>query len=224
MNIKVGGDIFEDRMHYRKYSSKTAYIFAINNISANSVTLLSTLLIIIGCVYFSIPNQSSLITLLVLNEIGLFLDCIDGQLARYYKNNLKWGWVLDNFTHVLLSSMFLIAFSIRVYLTNYDFIYLVLGSIGVVSYLLDIKWLEVLNETKNTNKTSNSNFLENIKKYLNFFDDISARVVIIFALGLFENYFHFYHLISTFFILNISYNFASKTLLRTFILFKNASK
>lgn len=219
-NIKKGGDIYENRFLYREKAAEVAYHLSKIGISANMVTMLSFLLQLLGCMLLIYGKELSFLLILILNEVALFLDCVDGPLARYYKNNLVWGKILDNFLHTLISSIFIISFSLRLYAQSNNNIYLILGMVGATSYILDIKWLETLKENQKSKVESKG--LNNFKSLLRIFDDIALRLIIIFILDFFSHTMNLQYITSLFFVMNICYIFLSKIVYRGAVLFKRS--
>lgn len=218
-NIKSGGDLFEDRLIYRGFAAKIAYHLSQKGVKANTITLLSFLLLILGIILFVNPNPLYILVFILLNEASLFLDCVDGPLARYYKNNLIWGKIMDNFFHALVSALFIIGFSLHIYNQGGNVAYLILGQIGALTYILDVKWLETLATKAKAKGTSDSVVIDKIKNLLRLFDDITSRLIIIFIFEIISINQSFALLPELFLILNVTYNVFTKLIYRTAKLF-----
>ena len=92
------------RILYRPLSFITSSVCANLGISANSVSYFSTLIAIIACILFIIPNYICNIIGAILVNIWLLLDCTDGNIARTVKKQ-PFGDFADS-----ISSYTLVAF------------------------------------------------------------------------------------------------------------------
>ena len=92
----------EDSQEYFAYylirpiSFWIAALFALFNVSANSVTWLSLVFGLLGFFTFFIGGHESQIIASIFILIWLILDHVDGNLARYYKTQSLFGDFLDS--------------------------------------------------------------------------------------------------------------------------------
>jgi len=121
------------KLFLRDLSLPVAYLLAKFGISANAITILFLLISIAGNVLFAIPSLLTLILLIVLQELAQMLDCVDGQLARYYGVSSKYGEDFDSVAHILTSGTFMLALGLRFYFQTGLVVFLVLGGIGAFS-------------------------------------------------------------------------------------------
>lgn len=135
------GDIL-NKKYRREVSLPIAYFFAKKNISANATTLLFFIIGLIANILFIYPSIYTIFALFILYEVVQILDCVDGQLARYYGTFSIYGDLLDMFTELILSSTFIAFFGIRIYLSTSNPIFLIIGSLGAISYVLEGLWVK----------------------------------------------------------------------------------
>ena len=81
----------------RPISFWVAPLFAILNVTANSVTWLSMLFGILGMVFFLSGGYEAQVLGSICIVIWLILDHVDGNLARYYGSQSSFGDYLDSF-------------------------------------------------------------------------------------------------------------------------------
>jgi len=121
------GDIL-NKKYRREVSLPIAYFFAKKKHIAN--------------ILFIYPSIYTIFALFILYEVVQILDCVDGQLARYYGTFSIYGDLLDMFTELILSSTFIAFFGIRIYLSTSNPIFLIIGSLGAISYVLEGLWVK----------------------------------------------------------------------------------
>lgn len=67
-------------------------------------------------------------------QFGTFLDCVDGQVARFRKTTSLFGVYLDEVAHNVLNPLFLLFLSIGVWRQSGNQLYLLAGVIGILCF------------------------------------------------------------------------------------------
>lgn len=172
------------KLFLRDISLPLAYYCAKKNVSPHFVTVLFLMISLTANVLFAIPSIYTLISLIILHEIGQLLDCVDGQLARYQGISSKFGENLDSLAHILISGSFMLAFGTRLYLANNQPLFLILGGIGAFSkafeHQLIIDRQTLVNNQYFKKFYSNSRF----KRYLVYLIESLITEVRLFAIAL----------------------------------------
>lgn len=102
------------RIFYRPISFVLSSIVAEFGIMANTVSHFSTIIAIISCVCFVIPNYIVNIVGAILINVWLLLDCTDGNLARSVKKQ-PFGEFADAISSYILVGFMCTAMGISVY-------------------------------------------------------------------------------------------------------------
>lgn len=79
----------------RKASFPITYLFINSGWSANMVSILSWIVIIVAAVCLSVNNYWSMLTGVMLTNFWLVLDCVDGNIARVNKTKTFMGDFFD---------------------------------------------------------------------------------------------------------------------------------
>ena len=122
----------------RPVSFYLSVLFIELSFSANGVTWLSMLLGVIGSLFLALGSGFELIGCLLL-IIWLVLDHVDGNLARHYKTQSKYGDFLDTIACYLVLALFPLGLGVGAYFKEESFIipfYVLL--LGALSSLLSI--------------------------------------------------------------------------------------
>lgn len=126
------------RLILRDLSLPIAYLSAKRNINASQVTVLSLIVGMFAGLILAIElSPISLFVSFILFEIAQLLDCVDGQLARYYGQFSKAGLNLDTATHKLIPSIFLLSVGSNLFFQTSAIGYLISGAIGAVAFAFD---------------------------------------------------------------------------------------
>lgn len=80
----------------RKISFPFTFLFINLGFSANAVSVLSIFVAISGCACYMIPNKGCIIAAIVLINLWLVLDCVDGNIARCMKRKTVFGEFVDD--------------------------------------------------------------------------------------------------------------------------------
>ncbi len=107
----------------RKLSFYPTWLFLRLGLSANQITLLSIIVGLVGCVYFSFGGRDNFIIGAIFINVWAILDCVDGNMARLLNSSNKYGWFLDSITGFLLNSVLLFSLGIGIYFNNDNFIH-----------------------------------------------------------------------------------------------------
>lgn len=126
---RLAGPI-DAKLFLRDASLPLAYFLASKKVSANLVSIIFMITGLIANFLLPIPTLWALLASLILHEVSQLIDCVDGQLARYYGSSFKEGEALDTFITILITGTFIVAFSLRLYFETNNWVYLALGSFG----------------------------------------------------------------------------------------------
>lgn len=151
----------DEKYFVRRLVKPLIEFFKKTNISAEELTLFR---LVFGFFTVAVLFQGiyifSLISVFIYQFI-LFLDYIDGSIARY-RNNFKISWVyLDLMMHIILSFLFLLAITVSNYLKTSSSIFLISGLLTCTFFLFNNifnkkssldKWKEIHKNPKNTEK------------------------------------------------------------------------
>lgn len=99
----------------RKFSFPLTYIFINMGFSANAVSILSIVVVLAGCLCYCIPDSGWLITAVVLINLWLVLDCVDGNIARCKKQKTVFGEFVDDIGGYYIESLVYLAISVFVF-------------------------------------------------------------------------------------------------------------
>ena len=171
-SINVGADI--DDWKYSPYnclkarvyielSSLLVFVFQFTRISPNQITLMYTISGVLGGIFLTLNNNTSIIIACLIFYFKGTLDWTDGLLARIRNETSSFGHILDTWgSHVgyifFISGLFIYCFNIT---NNNIYIialicFLIIKAIDFKSYLYQQSFYEILNNTQNIDK----NFLK----------------------------------------------------------------
>ncbi len=193
----------------RKASFPLTYLFINFGWTANMVSLLSWLVIFMGAIFISINNFYFILAGIILTNLWLILDCVDGNIARCKKQKSFMGDFYDAiagygpfaFTTIALG---IAAFNTSTLFSNYleNWVFILIGGIGAMANLYtrlihqkymncffvankEIKQLENINLTDEENKKSFAYIREQVDK--NF--GVSGLFMPLLFVALFTNTF-----------------------------------
>lgn len=120
---------------HRKISIYITWLLLHSPISANQVTLLSIFLGVCGFIWILVINRDLKIIGFLLFYLYFYLDKVDGEIARYYKQESIKGICLDYIGHLIVPP--LIPLSIGAVLSNdlHSGIYLVIGALTSIAVI-----------------------------------------------------------------------------------------
>jgi len=93
---------------YRPISICFSYLVADLPISANMWTIVQIIVGVTGCVFFFLLNP---ILGILFIQLSYLFDCVDGEIARYKKQESTIGKYLDTVGHFLIIPLFYYSFS-----------------------------------------------------------------------------------------------------------------
>lgn len=135
----------------RKISFPVTYIFINNGWSANMVSVLSMIIVFVGSILLAINNFTCMLWGIILINIWLILDCVDGNIARCHKKKTFMGDFYDAVAGYAPFAFATIALGIAAFHTSYLFpskyhnYFLIIGGCGsmanIYSRLIHQKYL-----------------------------------------------------------------------------------
>ena len=84
------------KLWVRKISFLFTYIFINLGFSSNAVSLLSIFVTMIACLCFGISSNISIAVAVILINLWLILDCVDGNIARCTHKHTTYGEFIDD--------------------------------------------------------------------------------------------------------------------------------
>jgi len=120
-------------------------------ITANQVTILSTILGIIGVLFMTSKNDFYYIFGFLFICLYWILDFSDGVIARYKNCTSVRGKYLDSLGHLLVHPLMFLAIGVHLFNKSGDILYLVIGlavALVFIFYFTNHKIYQVLNENK----------------------------------------------------------------------------
>ena len=84
------------KLWVRKASFPFTYLFINLGFSPNAVSVLSIAFVLSACAGYAISTPASIITAVVLINVWLILDCVDGNIARCRKRKTTYGEFVDD--------------------------------------------------------------------------------------------------------------------------------
>lgn len=115
----------------RPISFYVTYILMRVKVTANQATLFSTLLSFLGAaLLFSTNKIVTLFGLIVLN-LWIIFDCVDGNIARTTKKSSKYGEFLDGISGYVYTTLIYISIGVNIFLNSsydYSWLYIIMGS------------------------------------------------------------------------------------------------
>jgi phosphatidylglycerophosphate synthase len=109
------------RWFYRPLSFYGSAFCANRNISANTVSFFSAIIAVLACSCFVYDNHSSRVIGAVLCNFWLFLDCVDGNIARSVKKQ-AFGAFADSMSSYILVGLLCTSLGIAAYFDGGIFI------------------------------------------------------------------------------------------------------
>jgi phosphatidylserine synthase len=100
-------------MYMRELSLHIDPYLVNTRISPNQLTYLMVVVGVIGGAVLLVPGLTGAILAVVLFQIYLLLDCVDGEVARWRKQTSITGVYLDRIGHYLCEAALLVGFGVR---------------------------------------------------------------------------------------------------------------
>jgi phosphatidylglycerophosphate synthase len=123
----------------RKLSFPFTFIFINLGFSAWAASITSIFVALLGCILLSVDSESTRIIGIVLIELWLVLDCVDGNIARVSKTSSVMGEFVDALSGYFISGYVYIAIGIAGYFTTgiileeHKYILIIMGAIASIS-------------------------------------------------------------------------------------------
>jgi phosphatidylglycerophosphate synthase len=107
------GEHWAGRLYMREISLHIDPYLVNTKITPNQLTYLMVVVGVLGGAALLIPGLTGAILAVVLFQIYLLLDCVDGEVARWRKQTSITGVYLDRVGHYLCEAALLVGFGIR---------------------------------------------------------------------------------------------------------------
>lgn len=99
----------------RKLSFPFTYLFINLGFSPNAVSVVSIFAVLAACVFFCLPGKGFLIAAIVLTNLWLVLDCVDGNIARCRKQKTVFGEFVDDIGGYYIEALIYLAIAINAF-------------------------------------------------------------------------------------------------------------
>lgn len=99
----------------RKLSFPFTYFFINLGFSANAVSVLSIFVAVAACACYILPGLGALIAAIVLINLWLVLDCVDGNIARCSKRKTVFGEFVDDIGGYYVEALVYLAIGVCAY-------------------------------------------------------------------------------------------------------------
>lgn len=120
---------------YRPLSLPITSLIVKTSISANTITVIGILTWIAGCFLLCLTEAGYQIAAVILLQLGLILDHVDGDLARYRNRTSYEGAYLDLLGHSFSGPLLFLCWGLNVFFSLHYSLALYLGIIGSLSTL-----------------------------------------------------------------------------------------
>jgi phosphatidylglycerophosphate synthase len=107
------GEHWAGRLYMREISLRIDPYLVNTKITPNQLTYLMVVVGVLGGAALLIPGPTGAILAVVLFQIYLLLDCVDGEVARWRKQTSITGVYLDRIGHYLCEAALLVGFGVR---------------------------------------------------------------------------------------------------------------
>lgn len=128
------------RLWVRKFSYLITYICLKIGLSANTVSVISAIDALLGCILLSINNTYAMLAGVILINFWIVLDCVDGNIARFLKKSTRSGEFFDAISGYVVCAFAYFATGIAAYHTStlfgkYQYIFIILGGLASITDL-----------------------------------------------------------------------------------------
>jgi phosphatidylglycerophosphate synthase len=107
------GEHWAGRLYMREISLHIDPYLVNTKITPNQLTCLMVVVGVLGGAALLIPGLTGAVLAVVLFQIYLLLDCVDGEVARWRKQTSITGVYLDRIGHYLCEAALLVGFGVR---------------------------------------------------------------------------------------------------------------
>ena len=202
----------DTRLIIRDLSLPIAYLCAKKHVNASQITVLSLIVgMFAGLILVIELSPVFLFISIILFEISELLDCVDGQLARYYGQFSKAGVDLDIAMHKLIPSTFVLSVGLRLFFQTNAIGYLLCGAFGAVAFAFD----DHNHENKLRTKSGRSNHFVWVKKQMDaLFTEARFFALLLFVILIIEVLFNNANLIKYSFLIGNAWVFLVNVVLK----------
>jgi len=106
------------KLWVRKMSFPLTYLFINMGFSPNAVSVLSIAFVLAACAGYVISTPAAVITAVVMINVWLILDCVDGNIARCRKQKTVYGEFVDDIGGYYVVAFIYLAIAFCVYNTG----------------------------------------------------------------------------------------------------------
>ena len=177
---------FLEKHLFRNLSLPIAHFFARKGIAVNAVTLTALGLYNLANMILIIPSTLSFLMFFVIFGAASILDSVDGQLARFQGTFSGFGKTLDEFMHTISVSLFVLALAVHFYLLKKEVVYLIFGAFGAISFVFDVKWIEISSRIFKAHMSSDGNLLFKIRRIYSLADEVAFIALVFWILRIID--------------------------------------
>ncbi len=116
----------------RPLSFLFTYLFVNLGCTANFISILSGIVSVIGCILLAVPNMVCVIIGVVLINLWIVLDCVDGNIARVTKKSTRMGEFFDAAYGYIICAFNFLAIGIAAYHWS-DFLF---GEMAIINVII----------------------------------------------------------------------------------------
>ncbi len=125
----------------RKVSIYFTWLFIKTPLVPNQITFMMLVLGIIVGILFMFGNYFYSLIAILLFQLAFFIDCSDGEVARWKKMESSRGFYLDLMTHIIVNPLIIIGISIGAFINNPtiipNYVFLIVGGIATYSLMIN---------------------------------------------------------------------------------------
>lgn len=125
-----------DKHITRKISIYMTYISIKLGIKPNQVTFATLVVGLVGGVFIATGNKIYWVLGFLIVYLGVILDAVDGELARFYRKTTELGGYLDLFVGYFLHKYILLCMSMGLFIETGEILPFILGMISISSISL----------------------------------------------------------------------------------------
>ena len=111
--------------------------FVNTKVTPNQITIIWITIQLIGSVLLAFGTYKHMLLGIIVYHFGFFVDCIDGNLARFRDTSTWTGIYLEQIAHYITITGLLIGLTIGNYLIFHSDILLIIGIGGTLSFVFD---------------------------------------------------------------------------------------
>ncbi len=139
MKDRRSGEHWAGRLYMREISLHIDPYLVNTRITPNQLTYLMVVVGVMGGAALLIPGLTGAILAVVLFQVYLLLDCVDGEVARWRRQTSITGVYLDRIGHYLCEAALLVGFGVRgadVFGGSPNWLWAFLGTIAALGAIL----------------------------------------------------------------------------------------